>query len=100
MNRLEHIMTCVSEESHEVGQRACKALRFGLDEVQPGQALPLTNWDRMLGEYHDLMAMMIMLAMERGQSPDDILPPSEVLLAKMQRVEDYMHLARSGGALQ
>ena len=100
MNRLEHILTCVAEESNEVGQRACKALRFGLEEVQPGQELPLTNWDRMLGEYHDLQAMIIMLAAETDRTAQDILAPEEVIRAKIDRVESYMDLARAGGALQ
>jgi len=30
------VLTILNEEAHEVGQRVCKALRFGLDEVQPG----------------------------------------------------------------
>lgn len=100
MNRLEHILTCVAEESNEVGQRACKALRFGLDEVQLGQAVPLTNWDRMLGEFHDLTAVLIMLAIDTGRSTADLTPPVEVMKAKMERVEKYMELARAGGALE
>ena len=31
------LLTILDEEAHEVGKRVCKALRFGLAEVQPGQ---------------------------------------------------------------
>lgn len=98
MNRLEHLLTCVAEECTEVGQRATKALRFGLDEVQPGQ--DLNNWDRILVEYFDLVSVLIMVAMEAGKNPKDLVPNPEVVEAKCQRVESLMGLARSGGALQ
>jgi hypothetical protein len=62
MNRTEHLLTILAEECCEVAQRATKALRFGLDEVQPDQTE--SNAERMLAEYCDLIAMMEMLEME------------------------------------
>lgn len=44
------------EEPAEVIQRVCKALRFGLDEVQPGQHL--TNEERILQELADQDAIV------------------------------------------
>jgi hypothetical protein len=46
------LLEILIEECAEVQQRATKALRFGLAEVQPGQ--PLNNAQRMAEEYGDL----------------------------------------------
>ena len=97
MNRLEHILTCVAEESNEVGQRATKALRFGLDEVQPGQ--DLTNWDRLIEEFHDRCGALLFRAQETGYDWDDIIPHDDITTAKRNRIEKFMELARAGGAL-
>ena len=37
MTREEHLLTIVAEECNEVAQRATKALRFSLEEIEPGQ---------------------------------------------------------------
>jgi hypothetical protein len=44
------------EECAEVTQRATKLLRFGIDEVQPGQ--PLSNKQRLCMEIGDLQVMI------------------------------------------
>jgi uncharacterized protein (UPF0147 family) len=59
MNATEHLLTCLSEECAEVSQRASKALRFGLDEVQPEQ--PFNNAQRIIAEVNDLIAVIEML---------------------------------------
>jgi NTP pyrophosphatase (non-canonical NTP hydrolase) len=58
MTTQEHLLTIVAEECAEVAQRASKALRFGLDEIQPGQ--PLTNAERIMEEFDDLYAVILM----------------------------------------
>jgi hypothetical protein len=65
MNRTEHLLWVLAEECAEVAQRASKAARFGLDEVQPGQAL--TNEERLWQEMCDLCAVGEMLISLRGQ---------------------------------
>lgn len=56
-------LTILMEEAFEilpfVGGRASKAVRFGLDEVQPGQAL--TNKQRLSIECGDFAAVMDLL---------------------------------------
>jgi hypothetical protein len=59
MTRREHILAIVAEEGVEVAQRATKALRFGLDEIQPEQLR--TNLWRLLQEYADLGGAIEML---------------------------------------
>ena len=97
MDRIEHILSCVSEESHEVGQRACKAARFGLDEVQPAQSL--NNWERIVGEFHDLYSVLIMLAEDSGRDRNDLAPTASIVGEKRAKVERFMLLAASTGAL-
>jgi hypothetical protein len=50
------LLTILIEECSEVQQRATKMLRFGRDEIQPGQML--TNSERLSLEIGDLMEMI------------------------------------------
>ena len=50
------LLTILIEECAEVQQRATKLLRFGRDEVQPGQ--PELNGVRLGGEIGDLLTMV------------------------------------------
>jgi NTP pyrophosphatase (non-canonical NTP hydrolase) len=94
MNRSEHLLCCLAEECNEVGQRVSKALRFGLAEVQPGQAL--SNADRIVEEIRDLFAVVEILD-EAGvlvMRLDD-----EEIAAKKLKVEKFMRYAEEQGAL-
>lgn len=51
------ILTILIEECGEVIQRATKMLRFGVNEVQPGQEL--SNKDRLSDEIGDLHEMLL-----------------------------------------
>jgi len=62
MNNVEHLLTILSEECSEISKecsdvsvRVSKALRFGLDEIQPGQLL--SNAERIALELADLLAV-------------------------------------------
>ena len=48
MTREEHLLTIVAEECNEVAQRATKALRFSLEEIEPGQEF--SNRERLFQE--------------------------------------------------
>jgi len=62
MTRSEHLLVILAEECNEVAQRVSKALRFGLEEIQPGQGK--TNAERISDELDDLMAVLEMLCDE------------------------------------
>ena len=94
MTETEHLLSCLAEECAEVGQRVSKALRFGLREIQPGQAL--TNVERIAAELQDVMAVAGMLA-SRGVLPD---ANPKALVTKIQKVEKYMEYARSIGTIK
>lgn len=95
MNRLEHLLTIVAEECTEVGQRASKALRFGLHEIQEGQ--DLTNAQRLIYEFNDLVAAMKMLYGE-GHLPPVMVPAMQ--MEKMTKVEKYLKYSEQQGTLQ
>lgn len=60
MTRTEHLLVILMEECAEVAQRASKAVRFGLAEIQPGQEK--TNAQRLMDEVNDFIATYQMLA--------------------------------------
>ena len=55
-DREREILIILIEEAAEIQHRACKALRFGLLEVQPGQ--DLTNEARLSEEIGDLFGVV------------------------------------------
>jgi len=94
MNRQEHLLTILAEECAEVAQRASKALRFGLGEVQPGQEL--TNAERIEGELTDLFSVVLMLVDEghlvlKDRQGDEA--------AKRAKVEKFLRLSEQLGTL-
>lgn len=83
--RQREILICMMEEAAEVQQRAAKALRFGLDEVQPGQ--PLTNAERLAQEVGD-MGTLVAVACEEGVICDaDVF---QAQIAKRAKLQVYM----------
>lgn len=96
MTENEHIMTTAAEEAVEVAQRITKALRFGVDEVQPGQQL--SNGERILQEFHDLWSMLKWMA-ERGLMPGALEPSREIADAKRAKVRKFMAISREQGTL-
>lgn len=95
MNRKEHLLVCLAEECDEVGQRVAKALRFGVNEVQPGQAL--TNAHRITDELKDLWSVALALAME-GVIPYPQPSIAEVE-AKRAKIDRFMAISREQGVL-
>jgi len=91
MTRVEILLECLAEECAEVAQRVCKAQRFGLEEVQPGQRY--TNEQRINLELCDLVTVVQMLE-ELGLA---LFP--EVSAEKRVKVEKHLELSRSLGRL-
>ena len=95
MTRTEHLLCIIAEECAEVAQRASKAMRFGLSEVQPGQ--PHTNLERMKHELTDLMATLQLLGREidfgHGIDFDGLVE------AKIGKVEKFLKYSAECGTL-
>ena len=88
MNDTEHLLTILAEEAAEVGHRACKAIRFGLSDVEPGQGLH--NRRRLEQEIADLLAVAEILGLKIRE--DD-------KITKLGRVREFMAYARKVGTL-
>lgn len=94
MNMQEHLLVKLSEECAEVSQRAAKALRFGLLDVQKDQ--PFNNAQRIEQELADLIAisgMMAALGMIKEIQPDAIPP-------RIERITKYLIYSREIGTLK
>ncbi len=94
MTRKEHLLTILAEECGETAQRATKALRFSLEEIQPGQSL--TNKQRLIQEFNDIYAMMVMLRAEFHIG--NFIDP-ELYNAKIAKVEHFLQRSRDNGTL-
>lgn len=96
MNRHEHYLSCLAEECSEVAVRVSKALRFGLNECQPGQML--NNRQRIEEELRDLIAVAEILA-EEGVISVGFHPKALDPIAKRARIERFMAISREQGVL-
>lgn len=95
MNRVDHLLWNVAEECAEVAQRASKAARFSVNEIQTGQ--PFSNGERMLHEYADLVAIMELLV-EEGvlDAPKDF---EDRVQAKKDRFNKFLERSKQYGTL-
>ncbi len=97
MNRAEHMMTTAAEEAMEVGHRITKAMRFGVDEFQPGQEM--TNAERVLDEFHDLFAMLTLMSTEGVMPLDHLIPDRSRLMRKREKFERFLAISAEQGTL-
>lgn len=95
MTRKEHLLLIMSEECSEVSHRISKALRFGLDEIQPGQEF--TNAERIMRELGDLIAIYEMLRYD-----EKVLDKFnfEMVSLKREKVEKFLKLSQKLGTLE
>lgn len=96
MNRVEHLLTILTEECAEIAQRATKAQRFGLLEVEPGQTA--NNCARINEEVNDLFAVLEMLHREPGGF-GIMTADIKLIMAKKEKVEKFLEYSRSIGTL-
>jgi hypothetical protein len=101
MNRDEHLLSIASEECNELAQRLIKAMRFGIDQVQPeshtegttdtsSNPEQLNNRERIEREYSHLVAAMRMLGINYDVQQTN---------AKVQKVERYLQICEGYGTL-
>lgn len=93
MKKTEHLLIILAEECAEVAQRCSKALRFGLDEVQPGQEK--TNGQRIADEMADLSAAWQMLRDRETLPSVDFTAITE----KKAKVKRFLQYSVECGAL-
>jgi hypothetical protein len=98
MKENEYLYQVAQEECAEVAQRLSKCSRFTVDEIQPGQ--DLTNGERVMQEFVDLIAVVEMLA-DAGYLPN--IPSPKILEwsdAKKAKVKKFMAYSRERGTLE
>lgn len=96
LTKREYLLTCFAEECNEVAQRCTKALRFGLDEIQPG--MELRNDERIMAEVADLFGVLELLTDGGVLSyPLELVP---FVQAKRAKVEFYLKYAQSIGTVE
>ena len=96
MTRQEMLLVHLMEECNEVSQRAAKAIRFGLDDLQPCQSME--NSTRLLGEIADLVAVIYMLS-EEGYLAGVPEFGSIAVRAKIIKIEKFLAYSRKCGTL-
>jgi hypothetical protein len=89
MKKTEYLLVVLAEEGAEVAQRASKAIRFGLLEVQPGQEE--TNVRRLERELADVMATAELLGLKVRD---------EDKAAKREKLKKYMGYSQQIGTLE
>ncbi len=103
MNRTEHLLTIIAEEGAEVTQRATKANRFGLSQIQIDSKEPSpnsqnpeerSNEERLFDEVCDLLAVCRMVGLEFDG--DEAYAR---MRAKTDKVERYLDFCRKLGTL-
>src|ERR1035437_6355528 len=92
MTRKEILLTILAEECVETAQRATKAIRFTLEEVQPNleqNPEKLTNAERILYEFNDIWAVLELLK-EEGIFPNVCLLNEEMIDKKKIKLTKYL----------
>lgn len=94
MNRLQMLLCILSEECNEIGKRASKAQRFGLDEHEPGDNA--SNASRIHQELDDLAAVVDMLNREFNFG---YVPNVKAMEEKEIKVNKYAEYSKQLGLL-
>lgn len=95
MTRLQHLLVCLTEECAEVAQAATKALRFGLDDINPH--LNITAESQLTLELIDLKTVVEMLIQEGVslQHEDEF----NLMNLKEAKVEKFLKFSHERGQL-
>jgi len=94
MQRKELLLVILMEECDETSQRASKAIRFGLNEIQPEQ--PQTNAQRLIYEFNDIVGVMEFLQ-EEGLIEKVI--DREAIEKKKAKLKKYLKYSEEIGAI-
>lgn len=89
MTEQDHLLTILAEEGAEVSHRTCKALRFGMGDVEPGGQTE-NNRRRLERELADLVATAELLG---------LVIREEDKAAKREKIARFMAYSRKVGRL-
>lgn len=91
----ENLLVILMEECAETSQRASKAIRFTLPEVQPDQEL--TNAERIVYEFNDILAVMELL-FESG-AINKVVDQGAIDIKKA-KIKKYLEYSQSLGTVE
>lgn len=95
MTEEQILLVMLMEECDETSQRASKAIRFTLDEIQSGQ--PLTNAERIVYEFNDIVAIMEILHYKK------LIPQMidhEAISIKKAKIEKWLKYSKEIGTVK
>jgi len=98
MTENEHILTTLGEEGVEISKEVSKALRFGLDDIDPRDPQGPSNKGKIIDEINDLLGVVDLLV-ERGILPTWWFSKHQQS-AKREKVLKFIEIARSKGTIQ
>lgn len=96
LNKPTYMLICLIEECAEVIQRACKAIRFGMDEKEPGQ--DKTNQVRLDEEWQDLQGV-VQMNQHVGNIPEGF-GTGPAIGEKKRKVAKYIKYSEDIGTLE
>ncbi len=94
MTAQENLLVILAEECAETAQRADKALRFSMEEIQPEQTL--SNAERIVYEFNDIYSVMELL-LEAGMINRII--DREAIDLKKEKIKKYLEYSKSLGTV-
>lgn len=98
MNKQELILTMVAEEASEVAKEASKCLRFTPGHEHNGES----NYVRLLKEWNELSAMMVLLRatmIESGVKTPSMQQEVDWYSGKLERFEEFKAISQVLGAV-
>lgn len=97
MNIKELLLILVMEECDEVSQRASKAIRFTLEEVEPNGTETRTNGERIIHEFNDLYAVMELL---HASGHIDRIIDRDLISLKKEKILKWIEYSEQKGTLK
>lgn len=99
MNQTEYLLACLSEECSEVQKNVGKALRFGLDDMDPNTKIG-TNAELILEEFYHICAVMELLQENGIIKKQSGYWQKEMKKDKIERVKKFMGYSKQKGTLK
>jgi len=92
MNRNEHLLVILMEECTELAHATSKALRFGKGSMYDG----ISNSQKMLNEYNDILAVVEMLEKD---GVVDMYEDADRIEAKKKKIARFLRDSKRIGTL-
>lgn len=92
MNRLQFLLSKLSEEASEVAQMCSKSSIYTLENSKPGEQE--TNKTRLIDEINDFLTIVYILEEEFFGTEGIKIGDREILITKCEKVEKYYKICQ------